>query len=455
MIKNRMLAGIRRALAGMTRRYRWHVDAINTLVQRSEVQLSQIENLSAQLATMQNSLLGVHQSVNQTERLTVSKDGPWRCLFIVHSIETWSSLHDVWQAMNKDPRFEPIVASIPRQYPGSLVPVDEQKTHEGLCLLGVPHLRLYSVNAMEDLAFLRMLTPHMIFRQSHWDSDISPAFSAAQLSFARLYYVPYGIAPLAKHGLSFQASPLQMRCNKIFVVNELVKRLLPESLPVEVTGHPRIDFLQRAEPSWPIKTGNQFKIIWSAHHATETGWNDFGVFWQVYRQMLALAQSYPEIDFLFSPHPALLTRFSSLAGARKDEVDEFKISWNALPNTGELNDGNYAGPFKAADLMIVDGLSFLMEFQLNQKPVLFFERPDHSSFNAMGEIVKKGVHPVSPENSDELMDLIRYFLAGGRDPLLQFQRTMVEMLTPKENVPATILQKISEDMTSANQHVRL
>ncbi len=446
MIGSLLLAGLRVAFPGIVRRYRQHVDCMNDLRCRSQALQDETEKISAQLHNLQSLLLGVHQSVLHTERSTVSRTEPWRCVFLVHSVETWSSLHDVWQAMVKDSRFEPVVATIPRQYPGSAEPEGEDKTHEGLLLLNVPHLRLTSSDAMEDLAFLHLLAPHMIFRQSHWDEDISPAFSASQLSFARLYYVSYGIAPIAQHGLKLEVSPLQRRCRKIFVANESVKELLPASLPVAVTGHPRVAYLQRAKPSWPLDTGNQFKIIWSAHHAIETGWNDFGVFWQVHGKMLALAQCYPEVDFLFSPHPALITRLNGLSGTKKDEFNEFKERWDALPNTGVLENGNYAGPFKASDLLIVDGLSFLLEYQLNQKPVLFFERPDHSPFNTFGEKVKQGVHPVSADNPDELRHWVSYFLSGRKDPLVGFQQSLVNALTPRKDASAAILQIIAEDM---------
>ncbi|OAT30899.1 hypothetical protein M975_2626 [Buttiauxella brennerae ATCC 51605] len=449
MSKSLLLAGLRTIFPGIVRRYRQHMDGMNELRNQGQSQRIEIEKISAQLHQLQSVLDGVHQSVLHAEGSAKLRGEPWRCLFLVHSVETWTSLHDVWLAMVSDPRFEPVVATIPRQYPGSAILEGEEDTHQGLLHLGVPHLRLTAANAMDDLAFIRRLAPHMIFRQSPWEKDISSAFSAAQLSFTRLYYISYGIAPIVQHVVvMLDTLPLLRRCRKIFVVHETVKKLMPASLPVVVTGHPRVAYLQRAEPSWPIETGNRFKIIWSAHHSTETGWNDFGAFWQIYDTMLALAQFYPDVDFLFSPHPALLTRFNALSGDKKEKIDAFRQSWDTLSNTGLITNGNYAGPFKASDLLIVDGLSFLLEYQLNQKPVLFFERQDHTPFSIIGEEVKKGVHSISPDHTDDLMYWVKYFIAGGIDPLEDDQKKLVELLTTNKNPSAAILNAIADDMAS-------
>lgn len=160
---------------------------------------------------------------------------------------------------------------------------------------GIPHIRIISGDLFDDLSTLRALEPQIIFRQSHWDADISPAFAAEWLGFAKIYYIDYSIAPI--HVSGFRASPLYRRASGIFIANDAIREFMPSTLPVITSGHPRVDYLCHAEPILPINTGNNFKIIWSAHHSTGTEWTNFGTFWMVKSFMLNLAQVHPEIDF--------------------------------------------------------------------------------------------------------------------------------------------------------------
>lgn len=447
MVRSLFTMCIHKVFPGITLRYRLLINSLNAILSNSVDQQSQIDLLSYQLKNIHQDFLVISQSVHNSERFIMKRKAPWRCVFLVHSVETWSSLHAVWLAMSKDPRFDPIVVTIPRKYPGSDGLGNEGNTHKVMKYRNIPHIRIASGGLFDDLYAVRALEPQIIFRQSHWDADISPAFAVEWLGFAKLYYIDYSIAPL--HVSGFRASPLYRRASRIFIANEAIREFMPSTLPVIATGHPRVDYLRQAEPSWPITTGNKFKIIWSAHHSTGTDWSNFGTFWMVKSFMLNLAQQHPEIDFLFSPHPALVSQMQSLSNTSTSEFDVFCARWCALPNTGVLTDGDYAGPFKASDLLIVDGISFLLEYQLNQKPVLFIEREDHSPFNALGVLVRKGVHPIPAEQPEMLVPWLNHFLSGGKDPLQNEQKTLCETLFNQQSVPEVILETIANDMASS------
>jgi hypothetical protein len=68
----------------------------------------------------------------------------------------------------------------------------------------------------------------------------------------------------------------------------------------------------------------------------------------------------------------------------------------------------------------------LVEYQLFEKPVIFFEREGHRPFNAIGEQVRRGVHTV--HTVDEAFRLAEKFLGGAPDPLLPRQRDNVQRL---------------------------
>ena len=76
--------------------------------------------------------------------------------------------------------------------------------------------------------------------------------------------------------------------------------------------------------------------------------------------------------------------------------------------------------------MVTDGLSMLVEYQLFTKPVIFYEREGHRPFNAIGERVVSGVHPV--HTVDEVRELAEKFLGGEPDPLRARQEENVQEL---------------------------
>ena len=148
-------------------------------------------------------------------------------LFLVHYMEAWDSIADVVQLMLVADDFEPIVASLPRRLPGSSDFSHEDLTHARLTALGIPHIRLDGTSLAADA--VKQLDPDLIFRQSQWDRDIPPAFSATSLRYARLALVPYEMCNLLENPPSRSAvhdsasdSIFHRSCWAVFCANDLV-----------------------------------------------------------------------------------------------------------------------------------------------------------------------------------------------------------------------------------------
>ncbi|TKI05355.1 hypothetical protein [Martelella alba] len=428
----------------------------NDILGKQETLLNVQEKLSNQCAELlekseieKKSIDSLYQSINMIASETRFKD-KIRCVFLVHNIEAWANLHAVYEEMLNDETFQPTVISIQRRYPGAETYQDEEKNHQGLARLNVKHIRFNDADSFADLQILKAIAPHVIFRQSHWEPDVPPAFRTEHIGFAKLYYLSYGIAPIAEHAMMFLSTYYHNMCSKIFLSSQEVYELVKDynkrnDRRLVVTGHPKVNFLLHAKPSWPISSGNDFKVIWSAHHSIGRGWNDFGVFPDVYEPMLRLAQTHQDVDFLFSPHPALITTLAALRGEPKERIDLFFTAWNGLPNTGIIDNGEYQGVFKSSDLLIVDGLSFLIEYQLVNKPILFLDRAGRAKFNAFGKIVEAGVHNLKPTEFDKIAQYIQYFKQGGQDDKRENQKKLIALLTRESTPEKNIVAEIKRD----------
>lgn len=381
------------------------IEAVSSVLQEVVPRLQQ---------EVRNEAADLRQSVNLVaRRCAVPAGRPIRCVFLVHAIESWDAQVDLYEAMRDDRRFEPIAVSINRHFPGDAGFAGEDRVHEELESLGVPHLRLGMGNSFQALDILRALAPDVIFRQSQWCNDLPPAFHASRLNFARICSVPYGTSIVERfspgeqpvNGVSEQSFdlPYHRLAWRIFCETEQTRDFLASfqhgaADKFVVTGYPKLFRLLKGREetdAWPIRREGRrgYRVIWAPHHSVLREWLGFAVFHKVYRQFLNWAIERPDIEFVLKPHPSLFSQLVSKHILPAEELDRFLAAWNGLPNCC-IATGRYGGLFAASDLMITDGLSFLTEYQIFDKPLLFQDSRQHVPFNALGNLAVEAAHVV-------------------------------------------------------------
>jgi hypothetical protein len=421
----------------------------------------------------------LRDSIHLVARRTALGRRPTRVLFLVHVLGAWDSYHALVEAMVKSDDFEPVVASIPRRFRGSNGLYGEDEVHRGLAERGVAHLRFSAGDLPDALPLVKAIEPDVIFRQSQWDADVPDEFGTARLGFARTCMVPYetmnivvnvadaGTANTAIDSAYHRVAWLVF-CANDMVLDAAVRDGVRDGTQFRVVGHPKADHLRTATPHWPIDpvirrgaaaphgvgggrvvagsvTAPGGRVVWSAHHTIGRGWTDFGTFHLVRDEMLAWARRRDDVQFVFMPHPALLPFPDSDASPiSRAEFDAWMRAWAALPNTTVVAEADYGPTLAASDVMITDGLSMLVEYQLFTKPVIFFERAGHRPFNAIGERVVGGVHPV--HTVDEVRELAEKFLGGEPDPLRARQQENVQELFGSGDSVARILDVLRTEI---------
>jgi hypothetical protein len=374
----------------------------------------------------------------------------------VHAIESWDAQIDLYEAMLLDDRFEPLVVSINRRFPGDAGYGGEAQTSAELEKAGVRHIRLGMEPSWPALDILRALQPDVVFRQSQWEQDVPPAFATSRLNFARICSVPYGMSIVGKFspgdqsvgGVNEQSFDqyYHRMAWRVFCETEQTRDYFlqfghsdPEKFIV--SGYPKLTRLLRAREeaeSWPIAAAGErrFRVIWAPHYSVKTDWLGFGTFDQIYGDFLAWARERPDIDFVLKPHPALFT-FAVRSGAlAQHELDAFQEAWQALPNCA-LELGTYAKLFAASDLMVTDGLSFFTEYPIFGKPLIFLDSGRHVPMNALGDAALAAAHHVS---TFEAMKAAVEGYAGGAAWMFEKQRqALLKVLFPREQEPMEII----------------
>lgn len=362
---------------------------------------AQIKQLVEKIDTEKESLHHHLHNLKQTAALAVKKRDEKlqiRCIFLVHSSEAWSTYHDIYLAMLLDLRFNPIVISINRRYPGEIEFLHEAETSQFLTEMGISHLRFTMTNSWEGLDILKSLAPDIIFRQSQWEPDIPPAFHTAELTFARICYMSYGSVLVDSFEASDQKTNNELGFNQYFhklawriyceskeTQSIFESNLIGDSAKYKLIGALKVKKLLSEQEFWPLMNfTTSKKVIWAPHHSKSGEWLGFGVFEEVYIKMLMFVRSHPDVSFVLRPHPALFSNLVAQSRMSKKDLDLWIEDWCACTNTALYTGGSYGGLFRASDLLLTDGVSWLMEYPLFDKPVLFLDNQQHVNFNQLG-----------------------------------------------------------------------
>lgn len=94
--------------------------------------------------------------------------------------------------------------------------------------------------------------------------------------------------------------------------------------------------------------------------------------------MISLAQEFRDsIEFVFKPHPRLRPKLEQLDEWGIEKTNSYYEKWEEMPNTNFV-DGDYFDLFLTSDAMIHDCSTFMAEYLLTYKPVMFVLRDESS-----------------------------------------------------------------------------
>jgi hypothetical protein len=333
---------------------------------------------------------------------------PIKVIFLTFYFEAWDAFDAIYKQMKADPRFEPLVITMPRKLTGYEKFQDEGLVSSYLNSIHIDHERFKFKKSKDGLARLRELSPDYIFLNYPWQRNYKKNYQIEKLiEFTKVCYVPYfstslvnepGVDGVALHQYTQATHQL---AHMVFLQDADTKDAFDANGRADhafLTGTPKIDSLLEAKdkvkPHWSISrslpTGEQaMRVIWAPHHSYGISWLNFGHFKNQKDAMMTYAKQNPEIDIVLRPHPFL---FGTLTGRDLMTADELQIwreSWDSLPNTFTDVDGPFTSLALASDALITDGVSFIAEYPLvTNKPAIFWKKPEHWEFSNLGKIAE-------------------------------------------------------------------
>lgn len=241
---------------------------------------------------------------------------------------------------------------------------------------------------------------------------------------------------------------------KIFIENSMVQDFLSETQDLEslntvVTGYCKMDELSKCK-----KVINDRKKIIIAPHHTVRKWKnglELSNFLKYADFFLELPKLYPEIDFVFRPHPLLFINLRKRDSWGEKRTEKYLFDIQSNKNLIYSDGGEYFNIFASSDALIHDCGSFLPEYFYTDSPQYYILKDKHSidkEFLPSGKQILENVY--KGFSKKDILNFIDNVVIRKNDHMkqsrLDFANKHIKVNYP--NVSDIIIKYIKEELTS-------
>lgn len=279
----------------------------------------------------------------------------------------------VFEAMLKDDFFDPFLAVIPDTSRG---PEHERKqydqTRQALARF-YPGARLLAPRDEATGKYLPVESECDLWCSANpYDrmTDANYRFARFRSLGLPTFFANYGLTVSKRYvGELSRKSGIFSDIWRVYAPNAFEYWLLLRGRPKEscvLSGYPKMDELAASE----IRPRKRKRVIIAPHHTVNRAKGDvnFSNFLRYSSFFHSLPGKYPEIDFVFRPHPLLFPTLVVDNIASQEECDDYLAKMAAWPNMEVQLGGPYIDTFANSDAIIHDCGSFIGEWLYTGKP---------------------------------------------------------------------------------------
>ncbi len=261
-------------------------------------------------------------------------------------------------------------------------------------------------------------------------------------------YANYGF-PAVKYWRNVMQTDFYNSLWKVCIESPLNYKELCKHEPIKgmngiITGYLKMDRMSEI----PEDHHERKRIIISPHH-TVLGWKALNIsnFLTYFDFFTELPKIYPQIDFIFRPHPLLFQNLKASGLWTETQIDDYISSLTKSQNMKYDQSADYFGTFINSDGIIHDCGSFTGEYLFTEKPCCYMlksKKEIHRVMNPMGEqCLKQYYHAFSRNDICKFIDEV---ILKGNDPLKESRENFAKTQL-KVNYPhgADMIIKLLED----------
>ncbi len=347
--------------------------------------------------------------------------------FVVQNRSYWPNHASIYAAMREDPAFSVSVFAIPKFVTGSrfLDLVEYSQLQADLDSKGIPHFKGFDASRQQWLNPWDFRLPEVVFLPQPYREHLGHIYNSQYWrQYAKIAYIPYGILMANLPRLQYQL-PFFKDCWRIFVESEAHRALYLTHNPeiydrTVVTGHPKTDaYLTPTKPTglWKLPAARK-RIIWAPHFTvsdTLSPGHTFSNFFSYFDFFVEQAKIHPDIEFMLRPHPELFGYIVAHGLITKQEAEEYRKRFDALPNGQVYQGADIFELFKESDALVLDSIGFLAEYLPTGNPICFLDSARRQRLNDIGEALLATYYKAW--NVDEIGYFIENVVMNGNDPL--------------------------------------
>ncbi len=335
-----------------------------------------------------------------------------RVLFLATEGAKWN-YDSLYNELKKDKLFEPLLLYSPRAKSEHQTESDIKKNY-AFYKKRYPEIQLGYDIKTKTYVNLKIFAPDIVFYTQPW--EIYQLHGIKKVShYALTCYSPYPLAE-SPETLIVNLKKFHFNLWKHFVIADEVKEQYKKELnytlsSIVVTGHPKLDVYLT-----PYQDSNKKYVIYAPHSSFPcNSWCKCATFEWNGLHILKYAQTHPEFNWVFKPHPDVYSNLIRNKIMTKQEVDEYYQAWNSL---GLYYDtGDYFSIFQDSECLITDCISFLGEYFPTQKPVIHLRSKFTVNYMALNQEIIK--HYYQAWDLKELDLHLKNILENKLDPMKQ------------------------------------
>ena len=229
----------------------------------------------------------------------------------------------------------------------------------------------------------KILKDAIVIRQTPFDSSVQKGLQSYNLDLAEIYF-PYQM--FVTYSEADKSHSIYSKAKKIVLSDEMqiedfCNYTKCDRSKIVVGGSPQLDLIISSRVNMEKRV---IRIGFAPHHSLENSNHlSFGNFSEMSQAVVKIADQL-NVEILVRPHPIF-----NLVGATNEErnfsILEFRKQVNSRNNIFFDENIDSSQFFGEIDLLITDGVSFLGEFAVTRKPLVFWPNKNHSPFSKFGK----------------------------------------------------------------------
>lgn len=356
------------------------------------------------------------------------RNEPVRVVFLVLHKSTWK-VDSVFQKMQEDPFFEPIVFICPFSTLGDeamweelrkSIDYFENKGYQVISSFDFEHNEWRDLDDLEpDLIFFT--NPYALTKKKYYKYVYINYLTA----YVPYYYMATNHAGTINKELNEEFFHFLWRlyCPHQLLYESFYRHVSQTVGDAIVTGYPATE--RFVDPNkvtsrnvWKQQLGDKKKVIYAPHHTisdSNSSLSTFLLFGEYVRELSCKFKD--NITWAFKPHPLLKEKLYDHKDWGLSRTDAYYNFWEENDFT-QLNEGEYEELFLQSDAIIHDCSSFIVEYAFLRNPSLYLLKGKEMKFlNDFGRKVFDSYHVASSKS--EIVDFLESLISkpdqmGGR-----------------------------------------